>query len=163
MHTLAVIKPSILVFTHDDDYFRWLQDRSQNQESRLSKLMLQANTPAAGLLMLHTDPHILIVAVDQCEDMERPDYTKLSLIRCIHSVIRRRRPVITVGPFEPHSFMLGGATRESTRRLLPSVLAELYSFQYAVWSASLNSSSVLVQETPKMPRRGRRRKTALIC
>lgn len=160
---LAVIKPSILVFTHDDDYFRWLQEQDQNQENRLPRLILQANTPAAGLLMLHTDPHILIVVVDQCQDLERPDYTKLSLIRCIHSVTRRRRPVITVGAFEPHSFMLGGATRESTRRLLPSVLAELYSLQYAIWSASFNSSQLVIQKTPKMPIRNRRRKTAPNC
>ena len=45
----------------------------------------------------------------------------------------RKCQIITVGPNEPHSFKLAGATHESCRDDVPIVVAELFAKELVLW------------------------------
>lgn len=134
MGAITVIQPHILVFTHDDEVFEWLSFETQVRLDRFEpSLFIRAMVPAVGLFVLRHVPHIRVVVVDQVADCGHPTYRKLHLIRDINVVTARRFPVITVGEFEPHSFLQSGATHESRRDDLPILLAELFHEEYERW------------------------------
>lgn len=135
MEAITLIRPRILIFTHDDHFFHFSSFETQVRLDDFgASPLIQASTPAQGLFILRHETHVRIVAVDQVADAERPWYRKLHLIRDIHSFIARRFPLITVGAFEPDSFKRGGATHVSRRDELPIILCQLFREECERWS-----------------------------